>query len=83
VIGKGGFRIPASAWREHVYATHRQRRERARHSICHLQWTMGRSFPTFCPMGRHRDRGRDSRSAQSDISLTIDGVVQQSSDTGS
>ena len=83
VIGKGGFRIPASAWREHVYGYTIVNDVSARDiQFATSQWTMGKSFPTFCPMGPAivtADEITDPHNL--DISLTIDGVVQQSSDT--
>ena len=83
VIGKGGHRIPATAWREHVYGYTIVNDVSARDiQFATSQWTMGKSFPTFCPMGPAivtADEIPDPHNL--DISLTIDGVVQQSSNT--
>jgi 2-keto-4-pentenoate hydratase/2-oxohepta-3-ene-1,7-dioic acid hydratase in catechol pathway len=52
VIGKGGFRIPASAWREHVYGYTIVNDVSARDvQFATSQWSMSKSFPTFCPIG--------------------------------
>ena len=52
VIGKGGYRIPASAWREHVYGYTIVNDVSARDvQLSTSQWSLGKSFPTFCPMG--------------------------------
>ncbi len=52
MIGKGGFRIPASAWREHVYGYTIVNDVSARDvQFATSQWSMSKSFPTFCPIG--------------------------------
>ena len=52
VIGKGGYRIPGSAWREHVYGYTIVNDVSARDvQFASTQWSMSKSFPTFCPMG--------------------------------
>ncbi|HEV2484149.1 MAG TPA: fumarylacetoacetate hydrolase family protein [Terracidiphilus sp.] len=52
VIGKGGYRIPAAAWREHVYGYTIVNDVSARDvQLSTSQWSLGKSFPTFCPMG--------------------------------
>jgi 2-keto-4-pentenoate hydratase/2-oxohepta-3-ene-1,7-dioic acid hydratase in catechol pathway len=83
VIGKGGFRIPAGAWREHVYGYTIVNDVSARDvQMATSQWTMGKSFPTFCPMGPAivtADEIADPHGL--DIGLTIDGVVHQNSNT--
>jgi len=83
VIGKGGYRIPASAWREHVYGYTIVNDVSARDvQFATSQWTMGKSFPTFCPIGPAivtADEIADPHNLA--ISLTIDGVVHQSSNT--
>lgn len=83
VIGKGGFRIPASNWREHVYGYTIVNDVSARDvQLATSQWTMGKSFPTFCPIGPAivtADEISDPHAL--DIGLTIDGVVHQSSNT--
>jgi 2-keto-4-pentenoate hydratase/2-oxohepta-3-ene-1,7-dioic acid hydratase in catechol pathway len=83
VIGKGGYRIPASAWREHVYGYTIVNDVSARDvQLATSQWSMGKSFPTFCPMGPaivSADEIEDPHAL--DISLTIDGETMQSSNT--
>lgn len=83
VIGKGGYRIPAADWQQHVFG----------YTICNdisardiqlatTQWTLGKSFPTFCPLGPAivtADEVGDPHTL--DISLAIDGEVLQHSNT--
>ena len=83
VIGKGGFRIPADKWREHVYGytivNDVSARDVQRSST---QWSLSKSFPTFCPMGPAivtADEIPDPHSLA--ISLSIDGEVLQNSNT--
>jgi 2-keto-4-pentenoate hydratase/2-oxohepta-3-ene-1,7-dioic acid hydratase in catechol pathway len=83
VIGKGGYRIPASAWREYVYGFTIVNDVSARDvQMATSQWSMGKSFPTFCPMGPAivtTDEIADPHVLG--ISLTIDGEVMQNSNT--
>jgi 2-keto-4-pentenoate hydratase/2-oxohepta-3-ene-1,7-dioic acid hydratase in catechol pathway len=83
VIGKGGYRIPASAWREYVYGFTIVNDVSARDvQMATSQWSMGKSFPTFCPMGPAivtADEIADPHVLG--ISLTIDGEVMQNSNT--
>lgn len=83
VIGKGGFRIPASAWREHVYGYTIINDVSARDiQRSTSQWSMAKSFPTFCPMGPSivtADEIADPHALK--ISLSIDGVALQNSTT--
>jgi len=83
VIGKGGYRIAASEWRDHVYGYTIVNDVSARDvQFATSQWTMAKSFPTFCPMGPAivtADEIPDPHNLA--ISLTIDGVVHQSSNT--
>lgn len=83
VIGKGGYRIPASDWREHVYGYTIVNDVSARDvQFATSQWSMSKSFPTFCPLGPAivtADEIPDPH--QLAISLTIDGEVMQSSNT--
>jgi len=83
VIGKGGYRIPAREWREHVYGYTLLNDVSARDvQFATSQWTMAKSFPTFCPMGPAivtADEIPDPHNLA--ISLTIDGVIHQSSNT--
>jgi len=83
VIGKGGFRIPASAWREHVYGYTIINDVSARDiQRSTSQWSMAKSFPTFCPMGPAivtADEISDPHALK--IGLSIDGEVLQNSTT--
>ncbi|MGH9598390.1 MAG: fumarylacetoacetate hydrolase family protein [Terracidiphilus sp.] len=83
VIGKGGYRIPAPAWREHVYGYTIVNDVSARDvQLATSQWSMGKSFNTFCPMGPAivtADEIADPHSLA--IGLSIDGKTLQSSNT--
>jgi 2-keto-4-pentenoate hydratase/2-oxohepta-3-ene-1,7-dioic acid hydratase in catechol pathway len=83
VIGKGGYRIPASAWREHVYGYTIVNDVSARDvQLATSQWTMGKSFPTFCPMGPAIVTAEEIADPHAlDIRLEIDGVEHQHSNT--
>jgi 2-keto-4-pentenoate hydratase/2-oxohepta-3-ene-1,7-dioic acid hydratase in catechol pathway len=83
VIGKGGYRIPASAWRDHVYGYTIVNDVSARDvQFASSQWSMSKSFPTFCPIGPAivtADEIEDPHNLQ--ISLSIDGEQLQNSNT--
>lgn len=83
VIGKGGYRIPAAAWREHVYGYTIVNDVSARDvQFATSQWSMSKSFPTFCPLGPAivtADEIADPHELA--IGLTIDGTVYQNSNT--
>jgi 2-keto-4-pentenoate hydratase/2-oxohepta-3-ene-1,7-dioic acid hydratase in catechol pathway len=83
VIGKGGYRIPGSAWREHVYGYTIINDVSARDvQLSTSQWSLGKSFPTFCPMGPAivtADEIADPH--ELGISLSINGEVLQNSNT--
>jgi len=83
VIGKGGYRIPASAWRDHVYGYTIVNDVSARDvQFASSQWSMSKSFPTFCPIGPTivtADEIPDPHNLQ--ISLSIDGEQLQNSNT--
>jgi 2-keto-4-pentenoate hydratase/2-oxohepta-3-ene-1,7-dioic acid hydratase in catechol pathway len=83
VIGKGGYRIPASGWREHVYGYTIVNDVSARDvQFSSTQWSMSKSFPTFCPLGPAivtADEVADPH--QLGISLSIDGEQLQNSNT--
>ncbi|MGA8043667.1 MAG: fumarylacetoacetate hydrolase family protein [Terracidiphilus sp.] len=83
VIGRGGYRIPASAWRDHVYGYTIVNDVSARDvQFATSQWSMSKSFPTFCPLGPAIVSANEIPDPhQLDISLTIDGVTMQSSNT--
>jgi len=83
VIGKGGYRIPASAWRDHVYGYTIVNDVSARDvQFSSTQWSMSKCFPTFCPLGPAivtADEIPDPHNLQ--ISLSIDGERLQNSNT--
>ncbi|MGA3132792.1 MAG: fumarylacetoacetate hydrolase family protein [Terracidiphilus sp.] len=83
IIGKGGYRIPASAWREHVYGYTIVNDVSARDvQRATSQWSLAKSFPTFCPMGTAivtADEIADPHDLT--ISLSIDGETLQNSNT--
>lgn len=83
VIGKGGYRIPGAAWREHVYGFTIVNDVSARDiQLATSQWSLGKSFPSFCPMGPAivtTDEIADPHTLA--ISLTIDGETLQNSNT--
>jgi 2-keto-4-pentenoate hydratase/2-oxohepta-3-ene-1,7-dioic acid hydratase in catechol pathway len=83
VIGKGGYRIPAAKWREHVYGYTIINDVSARDiQTSTSQWSLAKSFPTFCPMGPAivtADEIADPHELA--ISLSIDGEVLQNSNT--
>ncbi len=83
VIGKPGFRIAAADWQDHVFG----------YTICNdisardvqkatTQWTLGKSFPTFAPIGPvivSCDEIPDPHTL--DIKLSINGEELQHSNT--
>ena len=51
-IGKAGHRIAASQWEEHVFGYTMMNDVSARDvQRATSQWSLGKSFPTFAPMG--------------------------------
>ena len=83
VIGKGGYRIAAADWREHVYGYTIVNDVSARDvQFSSTQWSMSKCFPTFCPLGPAivtADEIADPHALN--ISLSIDGEVLQNSNT--
>lgn len=83
VIGKGGYRISAADWREHVYGYTIVNDVSARDiQMSTSQWSLSKSFPTFCPMGPSivsADEIADPHALA--ISLSIDGETLQNSNT--
>ncbi|MGA3035579.1 MAG: fumarylacetoacetate hydrolase family protein [Terracidiphilus sp.] len=83
VIGKGGYRIPASAWRDHVYGYTIVNDVSARDvQRTTSQWSLAKSFPTYCPTGPAivpADQIPDPHKLA--ISLDINGELLQSSNT--
>ena len=83
VIGKGGYRIPAADWQQHVFGYTILNDVSARDvQLATSQWILGKSFPTFCPFGPAvitADEIADPHSL--DIRLTIDDEELQHSNT--
>lgn len=83
VVGKGGYRIPASAWQEHVFGYTIVNDVSARDvQLATSQWILGKSFPSFCPIGPAvvtADEISDPHAL--DIRLTIEGEELQHSNT--
>ncbi len=83
VIGKRGRHIQAADWREHVFGYMNFNDVSARDvQLAVTQWTMGKNFDTFGPMGPWlvtADEIADPHAL--DISLTLDGEVMQRSNT--
>ncbi|HEY1578117.1 MAG TPA: fumarylacetoacetate hydrolase family protein [Terracidiphilus sp.] len=83
VIGKGGYRISASAWRDHVYGYTIVNDVSARDvQFASTQWSMSKCFPTFCPLGPAMVTADEIADPHNlDISLSIDGERLQHSNT--
>jgi len=83
VIGKPGHRIGAGDWETHVFGYTIVNDVSARGvQLATSQWTLGKSFPTFTPMGPSivtRDEVPDPHAL--DIKLTLSGEVMQSANT--
>jgi len=83
IIGRGGFRIPASAWRDHVFGYTIVNDVSARdYQTATSQWMMGKTFDTFAPMGPAivtADEIEDPHNLR--ITLSIDGEQLQHSNT--
>jgi 2-keto-4-pentenoate hydratase/2-oxohepta-3-ene-1,7-dioic acid hydratase in catechol pathway len=83
VIGKAGRHIPEDRWREHVFGYTIVNDVSARDfQMATSQWTMGKSFDTFAPMGPvvvTADEIGDPHKLG--ISLTLNGERMQDSNT--
>ena len=83
VIGKGGRHIEAGKWRDHVFGYLNCNDVSARDfQTAVSQWTMGKNFDTFAPMGPWivtADEIADPHNL--DISLTLNGERMQHSNT--
>ncbi len=84
VIGKGGHRIAAADWEQHVFGYTIVNDVSARGvQLATSQWTLGKSYPTFTPMGPwivSRDEVPDPHAL--DIQLALSGEVMQHANTG-
>jgi 2-keto-4-pentenoate hydratase/2-oxohepta-3-ene-1,7-dioic acid hydratase in catechol pathway len=83
VIGKGGRYIAASGWRDHVFGYTMLNDVSARdYQMATTQWTMGKTFDTFAPMGPYLTTADEIADPHElDISLTLNGQVMQNSNT--
>jgi 2-keto-4-pentenoate hydratase/2-oxohepta-3-ene-1,7-dioic acid hydratase in catechol pathway len=83
VIGRGGFRIAADEWRNHVYGYTIVNDVSARDvQFASTQWSLSKCFPTFCPLGPAivtADEICDPHILK--IGLSIDGEQLQNSNT--
>lgn len=83
VIGKPGHRIRPQDWEQHVFGYTIVNDVSARDvQLATSQWTLGKSFPTFTPMGPvivTRDEIADPHALG--IRLTLSGEVMQSANT--
>jgi 2-keto-4-pentenoate hydratase/2-oxohepta-3-ene-1,7-dioic acid hydratase in catechol pathway len=83
VIGKSGYRIAPEDWEQHVFGYTIVNDVSARGvQLATSQWTLGKSFATFTPMGPWivtRDEVPDPHAL--DIKLTLSGEVMQSANT--
>lgn len=83
VIGKAGYQIAASDWQQYVCGYTIVNDVSARDiQLATSQWTLGKSFPSFSPLGPAVvtvDEVPDPHAL--DISLTIDGETLQSANT--
>lgn len=83
VIGRAGYRIAATAWEDHVFGYTIVNDISARGvQLATSQWTLGKSFPTFTPLGPtvvSRDEVPDPHALG--IKLTLGGEVMQDSNT--
>jgi 2-keto-4-pentenoate hydratase/2-oxohepta-3-ene-1,7-dioic acid hydratase in catechol pathway len=83
VIGRPGYQIAAEDWKQHVFGYTIVNDVSARDvQLATSQWTLGKSFPTFTPLGPAiitADEIVDPHVL--DISLTINGETLQSSNT--
>jgi 2-keto-4-pentenoate hydratase/2-oxohepta-3-ene-1,7-dioic acid hydratase in catechol pathway len=83
VIGKPGHNIDVDNWQQHVFGYTIINDVSARGvQLATSQWTLGKSFPTFTPMGPHivsADEVPDPHAL--DIKLTLSGEVMQDANT--
>jgi len=83
VIGKPGYQIPAADWQKYVFGYTIVNDVSARDiQLATSQWTLGKSFPTFTPIGPSvvtADEISDPHALA--LSLTVNGETLQSSNT--
>jgi 2-keto-4-pentenoate hydratase/2-oxohepta-3-ene-1,7-dioic acid hydratase in catechol pathway len=83
VIGKPGHRISRERWKDHVFGYTIVNDVSARGvQLATSQWTLGKSFPTFTPMGPWIVTADEIENPHAlDIRLTLNGEVMQSGNT--
>jgi 2-keto-4-pentenoate hydratase/2-oxohepta-3-ene-1,7-dioic acid hydratase in catechol pathway len=83
VIGKGGSRIARDDWQEHIFGYTILNDVGARDiQLATTQWTLGKSFNTFAPLGPSVvTKDEISNPHELDVKLSIDGEVLQHSNT--
>jgi 2-keto-4-pentenoate hydratase/2-oxohepta-3-ene-1,7-dioic acid hydratase in catechol pathway len=83
VIGRPGYRIAADDWKKHVFGYTIVNDVSARDvQLATSQWTLGKSFPTFTPMGPWIVTQEEIVDPHRlDIRLAIDDEVLQNSNT--
>jgi 2-keto-4-pentenoate hydratase/2-oxohepta-3-ene-1,7-dioic acid hydratase in catechol pathway len=83
VIGRGASNVTRENWRECVFGYTILNDVSARDvQLATSQWTLGKSFPTFCPIGPWivtADELTDPHSLE--VRLTIDGEIMQQANT--
>ena len=83
VVGRAGYRIAGDDWERHVFGYTIVNDVSARGvQLATTQWTLGKSFPTFTPLGPFlvtRDEVPDPHAL--DIKLTLHGEVMQHANT--
>jgi 2-keto-4-pentenoate hydratase/2-oxohepta-3-ene-1,7-dioic acid hydratase in catechol pathway len=83
VVGRAGYQIPAARWEDHVFGYTIMNDISARDvQRATTQWSLGKSFPTFAPMGPwivSKDEIADPH--ELDITLSIGGETLQGSNT--
>jgi len=77
------FKLTTSAWRDHVYGYTIVNDVSARDvQFASTQWSMSKSFPTFCPLGPAIVTANEIADPHHlDIGLSIDGETLQASNT--
>jgi 2-keto-4-pentenoate hydratase/2-oxohepta-3-ene-1,7-dioic acid hydratase in catechol pathway len=82
VIGRGGINIPASRAMDHVWGytivndvTARDVQQR------HVQWDLGKSFDTFCPMGPWLVTDDELNGQDTRVRLWVNGELRQDGST--
>ena len=83
VIGRSARNVTRDNWRQYVFGYTILNDVSARDvQLATSQWTLGKSFPTFCPIGPcvvTADELKDPHSL--DVRLTIDGEIMQQANT--